>query len=129
MPLVVLLILLLSGCASDSEAQLLDTYLDDSSVGTKSEALTGRALVAQEKALELVAELGWSQAGRAEYSDLRVSGNQITFCLDVSKVGFLDSNGEQVSLSRRVETLLMRANLVGEGAAQKIEHIEEAGAC
>ncbi len=129
MPLVLVLILLLSGCTAAREAQLIDAYLDDSSVGARSDSLTGRALFAQERALEVVADLGWSQSGRAEYSDLRVQGDDLIFCLDISGVGFLDSAGKEVPLSRPLQKLLMRADLIGEGAEMKIENIQESGAC
>lgn len=130
MPVLLLLLLLLTGCSGSSEAKLIDSYLADSAAGMESKVLTGRALSAQQQALALVAELGWSQSGLAKYSNLRVmEGGVLLFCLDVSNVGFVDSAGNQVKLTRPIEQLLMRARIQSLGHEQKIENIEEAGSC
>lgn len=130
MPLLLLFLLTLSGCSESSEARLIDSYLADSAAGTQSNALTGRALIAQQQALALVTELGWSQSGSAKYSELRViEGGEVLFCLDVSDVSFFDTEGKRVELSRSIEHLLMRARLLSSGHEKKIENLEEVGSC
>lgn len=130
MPFLVVIVILLSGCSVTAEAKLIDTYIADSAAGTQSKVLTGRALIAQQQALALVAELGWSQSGAARYSDLRVIGGEtVVFCLDVSNVGFVDATGNPVELSRPIERLLMRAELKSLGQQMMIENLEEAGSC
>ncbi|MEY4990781.1 MAG: hypothetical protein RIS08_1007 [Actinomycetota bacterium] len=130
MPLLLLLVLLLSGCSGSAESKLIDSYLADSAAGKQSHALTGRALIAQQRALALVSALGWSQSGSAKYSDLEViEGGVVRFCLDVSEVGFMDAAGNQVELSRPVEKLLMSSKFVSVGQELRIENLEEVGRC
>lgn len=130
MPFLVVIVILLSGCSVTAEAKLIDTYIADSAAGKQSKVLTGRALIAQQQALALVSELGWSQSGAARYSELRViEGGAVVFCIDVSNVGFVDATGVPVELSRPIERLLMRAELKSLGQQMMIENLEEAGSC
>ena len=130
MPILVFLILLLSSCSAPPEAQLIDTYLADSAAGRKSHVLVGSASLAQENALAVVKDLGWSQSGKATYTDLRpLQNGELFFCLDVSKVAFLDSTGNRVPLDRPLSQLRMKATVFGKGEGMKIESLEEVGTC
>ena len=92
--------------------------------------LVGGASLAQENALAVVKDLGWSQSGKATYTDLRpLQNGELFFCLDVSKVAFLDSTGNRVPLDRPLSQLRMKATVFGKGEGMKIESLEEVGTC
>ena len=92
--------------------------------------LVGSASLAQENALAVVKDLGWSQSGKATYTDLRpLQNGELFFCLDVSKVAFLDSTGNRVPLDRPLSQLRMKATVFGKGEGMKIESLEEVGTC
>lgn len=131
MPIFVLLLIAsLAGCAPASQERQLANYLNDSARGILSEELSGAARNAQVRALQLIGELGWSQSGRAKYSDFEtLDDSHFEFCLDVSGIYFTDKDLQRVELERGETRLLMRAETESVAGVSKITDLKEVGNC
>ncbi len=123
--------LLLSGCASEvSQYQLvLDQYAQSASNGHLQTTLTGSALRQAMESQKLLVELGWQQLGSSSFTETRISGaNQVVSCLDVSSVQFFDSQGEEVTIDRPIQKLLMQVDFTP-STPKLISQIQEVGRC
>lgn len=104
MPLLVLLSLILGGCASPASAveARLNAYAIATARGSDlSGWLTGKALESATASSELVQSLGLVGYGFSRFSNtIRISESSFESCLDVSGTQFRDSSGELISVSR-----------------------------
>lgn len=128
--LILILIASLAGCAPASPERQLINYLEDSARGVLSDELSDAAREAQVRALRIISDLGWSQSGRAQYSDFAIiDDSHFEFCLDVTGIRFTDQAMNQVQLERTNKGLLMRAETTQIAGTSKITDLKEVGDC
>jgi hypothetical protein len=131
MKILLVLILLLAGCASPlSDYQsALDGYAKVSAVGDLTPYLVGSALQSGVQSQQLLKDMGWRQRGTAQFGELRLSGpGEALSCLDVSGVYFEDAANQIIELDRPANSLLMRIHFDQE-RNPRITMIQEVGVC
>lgn len=111
MHILVLVVLLLSGCAGQQisvEKSLNDYALAAANQQDLSRYLSGAALRSAEQSQQLLRELGLRSYGSSRFSQTKaVSNTSFQSCLDVSGTSFRDLSGEQVLLERLERQLVM----------------------
>ena len=127
MKLTILLILvLLSGCAQSSPEATLNRYASLAANGDLSEVLVGSALAQAEKSRDFLRSQQLVQAGRPSFvTTSKQKDGTVLSCLDVSAVQFLDSSGSARPFTRTSDRVLLRVEFAGD----KIASLEEAGTC
>ena len=117
MPVLLLIVLVLSGCTSQAEVveSQLNGYALASSRGEDLTSwLTGNALESSLKSSALVQELGLTGYGSSRFSETRqLAQDRFESCLDVSGTQFRDSNGENLEVAR-LERQLVEISLQGD---------------
>lgn len=110
MKLVLLLPLLLAGCAPQVDAyqSVLDSYAATAFQGDLASSLTGAALYQAAQSRSVARELGWTQIGTTRFKETKIlQDEKVLSCLDVSEVSFVDAAGVAISLERDAERILM----------------------
>lgn len=128
MPILIFALLFLSGCTPVDEQfeRHLNRYAQAETSEELSGLLAGAALSDAISARAYLLDLGWSQKGHGVFSQTKlVESDRVQACLDISEVGFVSSDGEQVEVDREQERFLMSA-LFQNG---KIVQIREVGLC
>lgn len=119
MPLLLFLVLVLSGCSSQSE--LVESQLNAYAVGASRGAdltqwLTGNALQSAMQSAQLVKELGLTSYGSSRFSETVILDQDLfESCLDLSGVQFRDAGGELLvppSPVRQLVEVSMQRDLV-----------------
>ena len=125
-----LLVLALGGC-SVNQASFFEKRLNDYAIAaaTRNEDLgnhlTGSALESALETREFLLELGLTQLGVAVFSEVVMAGqNQVTGCLDVSKVSFLDANQKLMDLSGRLERQKVLATFEDGDHSHRLSELE-----
>jgi hypothetical protein len=125
-----LVVLLLVGCSTNQSA-MFEEKLNAYAVAAADpkadleKHLSGAALESAIEARELLLELGLSQLGISKFSKVSVSGeNQVTGCLDVSKVSFVDEELKPVNLEGRIERQKILASFLDENGKSYLARLE-----
>lgn len=116
MPLLILLILSLTGCVSQVAVleKDLNAYALSAALGADlSPHLVGAALTSARQSVELMENFGITSYGSAEFSETSmISDNLFVSCLDVSGTQFRNVLGEPVMLER-IDRQLVEIQLEG----------------
>jgi hypothetical protein len=130
MRLILFTLLLLTGCTSNFDHQLLLADYARHSIDKTllSNYLEGDALESALNSVDLLKELDLSQRGVAHFDDVRSFGPELAqACLDVSAVSFLNSSGQVIELENRIPR--QAVTLWFNAESKKISRLEVGGAC
>jgi hypothetical protein len=116
MPLVLLLVLSLTGCASQVAVleRDLNAYALSAALGSDlSEHLTGVALISAKQSARVIESAGLTSYGSAQFSETsKIAENLYQSCLDVAGTQFRNALGEAV-VFERLERQLVQIRFEG----------------